>query len=106
MKNVPGQRPFWQSEPCPAWCGERHKNTDAACDRYHRPPGGGLGDVELTVDDGSLYVDLEQHVREIDARVMLIVERPKNFAFSFTPDEAERLARALLDAAGLAGEGR
>lgn len=107
MKKLPEQRPLWQTEACPEWCAGDHKDTDAPVDRFHRSAWSFSEVIALVTDSGGVYVDVEQHVREIGPRVLLVHETDPAHRLSLLPEEAERLAQGLLEAAGLVrGEGR
>lgn len=108
--------PFWQTTPCPSWCGAKHSVGDYADDRIHRPADK-VAIVPLTISnpiprqrpDGEwyceppvLHIDLEQHIREIGPRIVLAEAHSSEF--SLTATEAVTLGQALLTAGQLAHE--
>lgn len=78
-------RPYWQSDPCPAWCEQRHSDADCVEDRRHvggaepipltlaepvtRRTGAGRDDVEWTPP--VLIVDIVQGWRECAPEIRL-----------------------------------
>ena len=74
MRSAPADtdRPFWQSEPCPTWCGEGHADHDHPADRVHASRWSGLvtmtlaaaqADVvggDLVADPAEVLVDVAQ----------------------------------------------
>jgi hypothetical protein len=99
-----GSRPFWQVEPCPAWCTTTHEDADACEDRIH------VGDywwltmtmenpiIRAQSDSGTdcqpaqTGVRLEQGWREIEARVTLVC---RDDYMALTLGGASELAGAL-----------
>src|SRR3989442_266612 len=91
---------YWLTAPCPPWCEEEHHDDDFTEHRIHRPADD-LASVLLTANDpirlpnkdGSvcctpaiLRVDLAQHAREAEPRVLLGEEH--SIEYSLTPGEA------------------
>jgi hypothetical protein len=77
-------RPFWLTEPCPAWCSADHGDTDSPEDRDHI---GHVGRVDLLLEradftivngvpagisPGVLAVSVIQHYRETEPYVELV----------------------------------
>jgi hypothetical protein len=109
------RRPFWMRGACPVWCDETHRDNDELKDRYHRPDTNIIY-VPLTVNDPidagewcgpvELGVDIEQHYREAEPRVVLGEEFTWRPRYELTPDEAVMLGRALVRAGRLAARPR
>jgi hypothetical protein len=84
-----GKRPFWLTEPCPAWCeardgdGTGHRGAEAYPDRRHLLFG---AEVELSLhdaDDGPaeveplcLWLAARQHYRAAEPDVAIVVPLP------------------------------
>jgi hypothetical protein len=79
-------QPFWQDQPCPAWCKMTapHADSDSVEERLHMSP---FHLVDLTTEDADvsrpvpgvlevspsfLTAQLEQHHRERDPRVLML----------------------------------
>jgi hypothetical protein len=113
---VKNRMPFWQTTPCPPWCMGGHEDTDHPEDRFHRP-GPDILNITLTVNDpvvhakadGKYYrtpvelrVDVEQHYRETEPRVLLCEDYTFRPHYDLTADEAEEIGHALIEAAKVA----
>jgi hypothetical protein len=79
---APDPMPWWQELACPAWCGGGHSKSEMPEDRKHWGEELRLDQLNLmplmclgTPDAAPSHVSvyLSQHVREIDARVVLSV---------------------------------
>ena len=74
------QRPFWQTEPCPAWCTNDHHDSDFFEDRDHWVNGAGI-DLGLyrteygegKIGPGELILSATQHYRDAEPEVGLTV---------------------------------
>lgn len=108
-------RPFWQSTPCPPWCGIIHRKADHPADRYHHSEWAGLIKLSLEEPDqhgerGSYtysvplrWVYVRQDHREIEPRIVVEGGPPgsgKNV--QLTVGEALELSRALVTACDVA----
>lgn len=71
--------PFWQLEPCPAWCDVEHQDCDPVARRFHLTPGPSLTiehrdrlvrDFGLPAETG-LDICPEQHVEHAFPRITL-----------------------------------
>jgi hypothetical protein len=110
------QQPYWQFDPCPAWCEETHSDADSVEDRRHV---GGTDPIPLTLAEPvvqrtgagrsdivwaapMLSVDIVQGWREVEPQVRLSTDAETVLQLT----EAE--AHALLDrlSALLSGETR
>lgn len=108
-----GDRPYWQTQPCPKWCSGSHEVGDGGSDRTHmglwcREVQLGLYDAKhLRFDDERVYdvpadltIYLRQGYREVEARVIAEPTHTRNdlSGLELTLQEAKRLAGALLAA--------
>src|SRR5205823_4192007 len=97
--------PYWQATPCPAWCSGGHSSEDHFEDRYHRIDAD-FCLVTLTAQDpirfdhndgrvlyapAQMRIDVEQHYRETELRIMLGEENTPEVFYSLTPAEAETI---------------
>ena len=111
---LPRPRAYWQTEPCPPWCGftADHTDADAVEDRNH--VSGWEGTVRLSLVDPSLEdlrdgcdepeyaaVHVVQHYRECTPRIWL-GQSQTNTGWYLTVDEAREIAEQLTQAADLA----
>lgn len=112
--------PYWQPEPCPAWCKDVHKGSDEEGERLHTSPwqitpvttmdmenfGRGGGTTHWVAHTAE--VSLQQRYREVEPRVLLHDAANDRFYIYFTLDEAEEHAKNILgsvaQARGKAGD--
>ena len=106
-------RPYWQDQPCPAWCHllVPHKDHDRPEDRHHMAP---FHDIQLTLEaadviripsaDGQVALEvspsfitagLVQGWRDREARVTLV--HAATHDIELTVGEAAELAEALAE---------
>lgn len=112
-RNGKNKTPYWQTMPCPSWCGGYHKRGDGGSDRTHM--GTWSREVRLSLYDAELYIHapgvhdhipvdlqvyLQQDFREFEPRVMVepANSRSELSATQLTLDEALKLGKALLAA--------
>ncbi|MGH3861942.1 DUF6907 domain-containing protein [Actinokineospora sp.] len=107
--------PWWQSEPCPPWCGGLHSANDHPLDRVHISEWSseiplslaeldvlrGASDILYSVRFVSTYV--QQRIRDARPTVLLSVDGKGELEVTLT--EANAIAEALLSAVRRA-EGR
>lgn len=113
----PAGRPYWQDEPCPAWCAypEGHRSHDHPDDRVHMGtsweiiltlkdpvvtvPLDPAGEIEVSIPRLDAY--LQQHWREREPRVDLAVNDEPGILLTLA--EAAQLAETLADLVRQAG---
>lgn len=106
--------PYWQTTPCPAWCGYQHRDDDVLEDRGHLSDWVGRVRLALVdrerflvemgpraVTDPDLNVQVLQGEREVEPRVQLGFGESR-VTFHMTVGEALALADELVKAADLA----
>lgn len=111
---LPRPRAYWQTEPCPPWCGftDDHQDRDAVPDRQHISDWEGtvvLSLVDIPLEhlkrgfDEPEYAEIHlmQHYRETAPRVWL-GQSQTNTGWYLTVDEARAIADQLTRAADLA----
>lgn len=116
----PELRPYWLSGSCPSWCIAAHAEMEYESPALWQHWSDWLVELELSamqprcqaVDGAVEYlpwtavVQVEQGVREVGPRVVLIEQGAGETKISFTPEEAETLVRAFVDAIRVArGDG-
>ncbi|RKS76492.1 hypothetical protein BZB76_1848 [Actinomadura pelletieri DSM 43383] len=107
------ERPFWLTEPCPAWCVVEHLDVDPVEDRVHE---GTSGTVTLSLEEARyvehpqtreaygvpirLDISVQQGYRETEPRLLLwYVDTEGNTqSRTMTLGEAESFANGILDA--------
>lgn len=102
------ERPFWLTEPCPAWCDRLHHDWEPIEDRRHQSDL--VGHVELStmpadkVINGDntfdhiphcLELRMDQGYRENSPRLHLEEHLCRNGEFALTLNEAEQVATTL-----------
>lgn len=111
------KRPYWQSQPCPAWCLGGHPQDTGVGDRHH-VSNWAIG-VKLSLYPAEVFGSgdsrhsyapqvvtyLIQGDREFAPRVAVDPEAAKGLLTrtEYTLEEAEELGKALLKAVKLAG---
>ncbi|MFI7148429.1 DUF6907 domain-containing protein [Nonomuraea sp. NPDC050022] len=100
--------PYWQTEPCPAWCRDVHKGSDEESDRLHTSPwqitpvttmdmenfGHGSGLPSWVAHTAE--VSLQQGYREVEPRVLMHDAANDRYHLYLTLDETKQLANAML----------
>lgn len=113
------KRRYWQCQPCPSWCGTRHREHDLVGDReclskltktvtlsLHGPVVRTSGEHHVATETPDLVVYLKRKFREREARITVeAVINDGVSRFEFTTSEADQVGRALLKAVEL-GQGR
>jgi hypothetical protein len=112
------KKPFWQTQPCPAWCWSNHSKSDGDLDRYHAsrwsksvklttmdPVRHDFKDLKVYFTPVKAVVYLNQGYRETQPRVV-VEDGNGRFELDLTLAEAQRLAKALNHAIELAGGDR
>lgn len=112
------RQPWWQTEPCPSWCDAEHTDTERVEDRSHYHFAGSAHTTVLTLHDAIRLAAspeqarpaavsaavvqgfLVQGVRETSPRVE--VDLNEDTVLTMTSDQAEGLARHLLELVSLA----
>lgn len=98
------RKPYWLTEPCPAWCDQRHFDRDMPGQRHHfgrerllpltqEPALPGSVDRPNVFRAPDLFTGLVQHHRETEPVVRLAYS--ENFEMRLTLDEVEQLAADL-----------
>ena len=101
QRNETPDRPYWLTEPCPAWCLPETHRDGWGVERVHFGP---EVEVTLTTEDyedprdtepPSVSIYIQQELRAVEP--IIAVEHNERMAFELTLDEAERVAGHLLD---------
>lgn len=108
-------RPYWQSEPCPEWCDERHRKHTLRADRRHSSAWS--GEVKLSLEEVDVHGDPGQHFYSVPSREVYVAQGYREVAprivvdggapgsgrnLDLTISEALKLARLLTTAADIA----
>lgn len=105
---VAAPRPFWQTEPCPAWCTNRHEDSDQHGDRSHWAP---VASVDLALytakggegeyGSGELLIGATQHYRAAEPEIDLTVPTTRGTSYIASGEQGVRMsvdeARAVRD---------
>lgn len=99
-------RAAWQSEPCPAWCTQQHRDDDHPEDRFHdsvatrvpmvfaeRDHEAGPGRWAHT--PGEISIVTSRHAETSDVVVFIGRDEHPGQELSLTPEGAARLAVAI-----------
>jgi hypothetical protein len=118
----PASRPYWQDQPCPPWCSDRHSDDDEGADRLHLAfaaaltltledpvtalvPGQEEGSRELIAEPSGLEVYIRQDYRESEPHLKVNLQLASGMLGArFTLGEARQLIENLEDAVRQASE--
>lgn len=100
-------RPFWQAEPCPAWCQSKHEDGDFYADRDHFWSAG--DELELTLyhaahggdeyGPGTMTIMVSQHHRASAPEIELAMPTAK--AHMYIVDGVESVRMTIAEAHAL-----